>query len=95
MAGVDDEPRDDQSFAARKRVKNIADAQAFDSVIAILDQSELELRDAIERGLANVAGLSHMNYFEAQRQTNRVMKHVATIRLQAFKKAFRLLRAQL
>lgn len=60
--------------------------------IAILDESELPLRDMIERDLANIAGVPGTKYGDATKAVDALMKKITRLRVNAIKKAFRLLR---
>jgi hypothetical protein len=62
------------------------------TALAILDKSELALRDVIERELSNTAGLGHLRYGDAMSVADRLMKKVTRIRTKALKAAFRLVR---
>lgn len=64
----------------------------WNQAIAILDATELEIRDVIERGLADYAGLDHLKLGDAMSAADRVSKEVAAIRRKAIRRAFRLLR---
>lgn len=66
--------------------------QPFLEAIAILDQSELAVRDAIERGLMNDVGPLKGKYTVAQRAADHVVKQVAVIRTKATREAFRHIR---
>lgn len=67
-------------------------AAVWNQAIAILDQSEIEMRDVIERGLADYAGLDHLKIGDGLAAADRVSKQCAAIRVKAIKRAFRLLR---
>jgi hypothetical protein len=68
--------------------------KTWNTALAIIDKSELVLRDVIERGLLNTAGLDHQRYNDAMRVADRLMKKITRIRTKAIKAAFRLLRDQ-
>jgi len=63
--------------------------EAWNTAIAVLDASEIKLRDMIERELAEHAGLSHLKYAGTMRVVDRLMVKVGRLREAAFKKAFR------
>jgi len=75
------------------RERSIKHANAWNTAIAILDQTELKLRDLIERELAPVAGLSHEKFGDAMKAAKKVMRKIEGLRTSAFKKAFRHIRA--
>lgn len=56
--------------------------------INILDRSEVLVRDAVERGLMNDAGVFKGKYALAQATARHVVKQVADIRLNAMRDAF-------
>lgn len=62
--------------------------------VTILDESEIAVRDAIERGFAPVARLPHVRIKDAEDVTQKVMREVGELRIAAFKKAFRFVRSQ-
>lgn len=67
----------------------------WNTAIAILDQSEIAVRDAIERGLAGIAGAHKLRVGEAMSAMEPVMKRVTAVRTAAIKKAFRHIRSNL
>lgn len=67
-------------------------AAVWRQAVAILDASEVEMRDTIERGLADYAGLDHLKVADGLAAADRVSKQCAAIRVKAIKRAFRLLR---
>ena len=67
----------------------------WNNAIAIIDQSEIKIRDMIERDLEGVAGISGIHYGEAMRAADKLMKKIKIIRVRAIKKAFRHLRSKL
>ena len=69
--------------------------RVWNGAIAILDRSEVQLRDLIERELVDVAGMNGIRYGEAMAATDKLMKKVAIIRTRAIKRAFRYLRSKL
>ena len=77
------------------RVKKLELARwikAWNTAINIIDKSELEVRDAIERDLADLAGLSGIKYGEAMRAADKLSVKIKAIREAAIKQAFRYLR---
>src|ERR1035437_8249667 len=98
MAGFDpNEPREHGRWTTggggdlpvlAKRVRG------WNGAIAILDRSEVQLRDLIERDLVDVAGVNGIRYGEAMAPTDKLMKKVAIIRTRAIKRAFRYLRSK-
>jgi len=64
----------------------------WNAVIAIIDQTELEMRDIIEREFVNTAGLDGLRLGEAMTAANRAMKQITPLRVRAIKRAFRLIR---
>lgn len=60
--------------------------------ISILDKSEVEIRDLIERDLQDIAGVSGTRYGTAMRVVDRLMVKIKSIRIQAVKQAFRFIR---
>lgn len=69
--------------------------QIWNTAIAILDKSELAVRDVIERDLADIAGLHKLRVGEAMTATAEVMKKIRAIRTKAIKDAFRHIRDNL
>lgn len=67
----------------------------WNTAIAIIDQSEVRIRDMIERDLVDVAGISGIHYGEAMKAADRLMAKIKVIRVRAIKKAFRHLRSKL
>jgi hypothetical protein len=65
-------------------------AEAWKDAVKIIDATEPEVRDIIERGLAFRAA----TYGERMLQVMSVVDQVATVRIKAFKKAFRLVRTR-
>ncbi len=88
---------DEEQIPEQFRLENLPEPPASRAEVAAawnaagqhLDASELELRDAIERELANTAGLGGLRLQEANAAIKRTMGHVKRIRGAAFKKAFR------
>lgn len=64
----------------------------WQKAVQIIDNTEPLIRDVIERGLSNVAGLSGTRMGEARVAAAMVMKQIARIRARAIKQAFRYLR---
>lgn len=67
----------------------------WNTAIAILDKSEIEVRDVIERDLHGVAGAHKLRVGDAMRLTAQVMKKIKVIRTEAIKQAFRHIRGNL
>ena len=59
------------------------------TAIAILDKSEIGVRDLIERDLQNIAGVSGMKYGNAMRAVDKLMAKIKRVRLEAVKASFR------
>jgi hypothetical protein len=70
----------------------MANAKAWNAAIRVLDKTEPEIRDVIERGLVNIAALEHIRYGEAMKKVDQVVAKVAAIRTRAIKQAFRIIR---
>lgn len=66
----------------------VSRAETWKDALKIIDASEPEVRDIIERGLI-VRGNT---YGERVLQTNSIVEQIAAVRMKAFKKAFRLVR---
>jgi hypothetical protein len=67
----------------------------WNTAIAILDKSEIVVRDTIEREFADIAGAKHLRVGEAMTATAGVMKKITVIRTEAIKQAFRHIRDNL
>jgi hypothetical protein len=67
----------------------------WNNAIAILDQSEVRIRDMIERDLVGVAGISGIRVGESVKAADRVAARVSAVRTKAIKKAFRYLRTKI
>ena len=67
--------------------------KAFSTAIAMLDKSEIEVRDLIERGLLDIAGVSGTKYGAAMRAVDKIMVRIKHVRLEAIKAAFRHIRS--
>ena len=81
-----------------KRIKKrtlMRKVTVWNNAIAIIDQSEVRIRDMIERDLVDVAGVNGIRYGEAMKAADRLMKKIKVIRARAIKKAFRYLRGRL
>lgn len=76
----------------RRPAVSAASIQVWRAAIAALDATEPEVRDTIERGLVNVAGVSGARYGDAMKAVDVVVKRVAKIRTKAIKDAFRRIR---
>lgn len=70
-------------------VQRLKYVRAWNTAIAIMDRSELKLRDLIERELVNVAGVNGIRVGEATRAVNKLMTKIERLRTAAIKKAFR------
>ena len=66
--------------------------KTWSTAINIIDKSELEVRDLIERDLADLAGLSGIKYGEAMRAADKLSVKIKAVREAAIKQAFRYLR---
>ena len=66
--------------------------RTWSTAIAKLDKSEVEIRDLIERGLQDIAGVSGTKYGAAMRAVDRIMVQIKRIRLEAIKASFRHIR---
>src|SRR3974390_1374620 len=60
-----------------------------------LDHTEVDMRDLMERGLAEVAGLPHVKLRDIHAATDEVMRGVTKLRTDAIKRLFRGLRQKL
>jgi hypothetical protein len=69
--------------------------EAWTKAISIIDESEVEMRDMIERGLSSVARLPHVRITVVNAVVDRLMRKIVKIRSAAIKRAFRELRARL
>lgn len=78
---------DPNSVGERKRR-----ARVWQDAIGIIDATETQVRDIIERGLANVAGKERLRYHEAMLAAKKVSAEIEAVRTAAFKRAFRLIR---
>lgn len=67
--------------------------RAIAEAIAMLDESESEIRDVIERELAPMEGRVRIR--EVDMIVSRLMQEIAVIRSRAFRKAFRHIRSNL
>ena len=67
--------------------------RTWSTAIAKLDKSEVEIRDLIERGLQDIAGVSGTKYGAAMRAVDRIMVQIKRIRLEAIKASFRHIRS--
>lgn len=79
--------------AETERGRKVKTFKAFSTAIAILDKSELEVRDLIERGLQDIAGVSGTKYGAAMRAVDKIMVQIKRIRLEAIKASFRHIRS--
>jgi len=81
---------------ARIKKANLARfIKIWNGTVAILDQSEIRVRDMIERDLVDVAGISGIRVGEAMKAADRAAARVAIVRTKAIKKAFRYLRSRI
>lgn len=69
--------------------------RTFNEAIAILDASEGPMRDLIEHGLMDTAGINKTRIGDARLTLEQVSMDVIEIRINAIKEAFRYLRANL
>jgi hypothetical protein len=69
--------------------------KVWNTAIAIIDGSELRIRDLIERELADTAAMNRIRVGEAMTTTAALMKKITAVRTKAIKKAFRYLRDNL
>jgi hypothetical protein len=67
-------------------------ATVWKQAIDIIDATEPQIREVVERGLVHTAGVERTRYKDAMAVATRVSKQVADIRYAAFIKAFRLIR---
>jgi hypothetical protein len=84
--------------AVMARIEKLSIAKAvtvWNNAINILDQSEIAIRDVIERDLANKAGLDGLRVGETMTAATQTSARVSRIRARAIKKAFRYLRYEL
>jgi hypothetical protein len=81
-----------ENFEQVARVKNVKTFKTFKMAIAILDKSEIEMRDLIERDLQNIAGVSGTKYGNAMRAVDKLMAKIKRVRLEAIKASFRHIR---
>lgn len=84
-----------RSLARGKKRDTMKLVKVWNTAIAIIDRSELVLRDLIERELADTAAMNRIRVGEAMATTAALMKKVKRVRAQAIKKAFRYLRDRL
>ena len=85
-------PENSKPAAQVKNVKTFTTFTTFKTAIAILDKSEIEMRDLIERDLQNIAGVSGMKYGNAMRAVDKLMAKIKRVRLEAIKASFRHIR---
>jgi hypothetical protein len=90
---------DAQIAAAQDKAAEPKDVRTYVNVwkdaIAIIDNSELPIRDLIERDLVGLAHTSHVKLKDANAITARLLKRIARVRTKAFKAAFRLIRSRI
>ena len=72
-----------------QKVKTV---KTWGAAIAMLDKSELEIRDLIERDLQGVAGVSGTKVGAAMIAVDNLMVKIKHIRLEAIKASFRHIR---
>lgn len=82
----------DENSKQAAQVKNVKTFKTFKTAIAILDKSEIEMRDLIERDLQNIAGVSGTKYGNAMRAVDKLMTKIKRVRLEAIKASFRHIR---
>lgn len=75
-----------------KTAKTFKTFKTFKTAIVILDKSEIEIRDLIERDLQNIAGVSGTKYGNAMRVVDKLMAKIKRVRLEAIKASFRHIR---
>jgi hypothetical protein len=63
--------------------------QAWNTAIALLDETEVKVRDLIERELVNVAGVNNTRYGDAMKAADKLIEQISRIRTTTFKRAFR------
>ena len=85
-------PENSKQAAQVKNVKTFKTFKTFKTAIAILDKSEIEMRDLIERDLQNIAGVSGTKYGNAMRAVDKLMAKIKRVRLEAIKASFRHIR---
>jgi hypothetical protein len=64
----------------------------YSKAIAMLDESEVEIRDLIERDLQDIAGVSGTKVGAAMHAVDKLMAKIRRIRLEAIKASFRHIR---
>ena len=79
--------------AETERTRKVKTFKTYSTAISMLDQSEIEVRDLIERGLQDIAGVSGTKYGAAMRAVDRLMAKIKRIRLEAIKASFRHIRS--
>ena len=85
-----------RAVMARIEKQSIAKSvTVWNTAIHMLDQSEVMIRDVIERDLVNMAGLSGTRFGEAMSAAAQTAARVERIRTKAIKRAFRYLRYEL
>lgn len=81
-----------RTLLPRQTAIDMKKLRVWQQAIAILDHSEIEVRDVIERGLSGVAAIEGTRYGDANKAVDDVMVQVGKIRTRAIKQAFRLIR---
>lgn len=81
-----------RTSARTKKVEKLRHVQVWNQAIAVIDRSEVTIRDLIERELAGIAGIPGIRYGQAMKAADRVSAKVAAIRKRAIQRAFRLIR---
>lgn len=80
--------------AETEHTRKVKTFKTWRDAIAILDKSETEVRDLIERELEDVAGVSGTKYGAAMKTVDRLMAKIKRVRLEAIKAAFRYIRSK-
>lgn len=84
----------DEANAPKDPLPVQEEAAVWLAAITTVDATEIKLRDIIERGLSEVAGLPHLRARDAVAATAAVMRKVGPLRAKAIKAAFREVRQQ-
>lgn len=62
---------------------------AWNTAIALLDETEVRVRDLIERELVNVAGVDRTRYTDGMKAVDKLVEKIGRIRIAAIKRGFR------